>query len=78
MMKTENLVAIDNLARLREKVKDSEKTADESQEDIQKDAEGRKLKICERLELSELSGTATEACWTAHLIEQMIVELASE
>ena len=77
-MKTENLVAIENLAALRAQVNESEKTADESQDTIRRMAKGRKLKIQERLELSELRGTSVESCWTGHLIEKMIVELASE
>ena len=77
-MKTENLVAIENLAALRAQVNESEKTADDGQDEINRMAKGRKLKIQERLDLSELRGTSVEACWTGHLIEQMIVELASE
>jgi len=77
-MKTENLVAIENLAALRAQVNESEKTADEGQDEINRMAKGRKLKIQERLDLQELRGTSVEACWTGHLIEQMIVELASE
>jgi len=77
-MKKENIVAIENLGALRAQVNESEKTADESRDEIQRMAKGRKLKIQERLDLSELRGTSVEACWTGHLIEQMIVKLASE
>ena len=77
-MKKENIVAIENLSLLRKRVKDSQETAEEMEESIRKDAEGRKLKISERIDIAEQSGTSPEACWNAHLISDLIVKLASE
>ena len=77
-MKKENIVAIENLSLLRKRVKDSQETAEEMEESIRKDAEGRKLKLSERIEIAEYSGTSTEACWNSHLISDLILKLVAE
>ena len=79
-MKTENLVAIDNLARLREKVKRSQKVNDEEVILTRKMAmeDHGKLRLGDKVLIAEYEGAGLADYITLQMIEKMILELVAE